>query len=289
VAGGAGGVNELDLIASLVPLLARANGDLLVGPGEDDVAAWREPGGIVVATCDSSIEGVHFDLGRQRPEDVGWRALCFALGDLAAKGARPTYGLAALAIPRGWDAEIALGLYRGLAGLAAEVGLRLAGGDTTAAPSHAMLTLFLLGAAPAPPLPRSAVRPGWQIGVTGPLGSAGLHRTRPRPRLELGAELASAGLCCGDISDGLVRELDKFAAAAGVGARLELEAVPVAAGATPERALASGEEVELVCCGPALPASLTRVGELTADGRVVVVNASGDEVEIRDRGYDHFA
>lgn len=70
---------------------------------------------------------------------------------------------------------------------------------------------------------------------------------------------------------------------------MELEAVPIAGDASPERALASGEEVELVCCGPDLPVFLTRVGELTANGRVVVVDGSGHEVEIRERGYDHFA
>jgi thiamine-monophosphate kinase len=284
-------VNERQLIERLLPHLARAGGDLLIGPGEDDAAAWREPDGrFTVATCDTAVEGVHFDLARQRPEAVGWRALCFALGDLAAKGARPTYGLVALSLPRRWDAGVAEGIYRGLAGLAAEVGLRLAGGDTTAAPADGSLTLTLLGEASHRPLPRSAVRPGWLVGVTGPLGGASPDQERPRPRLVLGAELAAAGLACGDVSDGLLAELDKFAAAApGVGARLSAGRVPLAEGASPLAALASGEEVELVCCGPFLPAGVHPVGELTGDGRVVVVDAGGREVEVEERGYDHFA
>jgi thiamine-monophosphate kinase len=283
-------MKELELIARLVPHLAVGGGDLVIGPGEDDAAAWREPDGTyTVATCDTSIEGVHFDLARQRPEAVGWRALCFALGDLAAKGARPTYGLVALSMPRRWDAEVAVDLYRGMAALAAEVGLRLVGGDTTAAPTEGALTIALLGATPVAPVPRSAARPGWLVGVTGPLGGASLAWERPRPRLALGAELAAAGLCCGDVSDGLLTELDKFAAAAGVGARLRLDAVPRAEGASPLAALASGEEVELVCCGPSLPAAVEPVGELTADGRVVVVDGRGSPVEVEERGYDHFA
>jgi thiamine-monophosphate kinase len=283
-------MTELDLIRRLVPHLSPAGGDLLIGPGEDDAAAWLEPDGrCTVATCDTSVEGVHFDLARQRPEAIGWRALCFALGDLAAKGASPTYGLVSVSVPRRWPAGVPEGLYRGLAALAGEVGLRLVGGDTTAAPHDGSLTLALLGVAAVRPLPRSAARPGWLVGVTGPLGGASLDRERPRPRLEAGARLAAAGLCCGDVSDGLVRELDKFAAAAGVGARLRLDRVPVAGGATVERALASGEEVELVCCGPALPAELHPVGELTAGGRVVVVDGAGREVRVGERGYDHFA
>jgi thiamine monophosphate kinase len=52
----------------------------------------------------------------------------------------------------------------------------------------------------------------------------------------------------------------------------------------------SGEEVELVCCGPApLPRELTVVGELTAGDRVVLVDAAGHEVQVEERGYDHFA
>jgi thiamine-monophosphate kinase len=126
--------------------------------------------------------------------------------------------------------------------------------------------------------------------VTGPLGGASLHSRRPRPLLERGAELAAAGLCCGDISDGLIRELDKFAEAAGVGARLELSLVPCAEGASPEQALASGEEVELVCCGPdPLPDGLLVVGKLTRSQAVTVVDGRGEEVEVKERGYDHFA
>ncbi|HLH71356.1 MAG TPA: thiamine-phosphate kinase [Candidatus Dormibacteraeota bacterium] len=283
-------MGELELIAALLPYLAGRGGDLVIGAGEDDAAAWREPdGSFTVATCDTSVEGVHFDLSRQRPEDVGWRALCFALGDLAAKGARPTFGLVSLSVPRRWGSEVALRLYQGMSGLAERVGLRLVGGDTTAAPHDGSLTLTLLGTTPIQPLPRSAARPGWEVGVTGPLGGASLEWARPEPRLELGAQLAAAGLCCGDVSDGLLREMDKFAAAAGVGARLRLDAVPLAPGVDdPRRALASGEEVELVCCGPGpLPAELTAVGGLIEGGEVIVIDAHGRMVEVGERGYDH--
>jgi thiamine-monophosphate kinase len=283
-------VKELDLIRRLLPYLAVAGGDLLIGPGQDDAAAWRLPDGtFAVATCDTSVEGVHFDLARQSAEAVGWRALCFALGDLAAKGAAPTFGLVSLSMPRRWPVDVAIRIYRGLSGLADEVGLRLVGGDTTAAPNDGSLTLTVLGTARLAPQPRSAAQPGWIVGVSGPLGAASLAWEQPRPRLRLGAELASAGLCCGDISDGLLIEMDKFAAAAGVGARIRLDAVPRAEGASPEQAVASGEEVELVCCGPELPAGLHPVGELTAESRVVLLNGEGREVEVGSRGYDHFA
>jgi thiamine-monophosphate kinase len=284
-------VTEIELIRRLLPYLTPAGGDLVIGAGEDDAAAWREAdGSYTVATCDTSVEGVHFDLGRQRPEDVGWRALAFALGDLAAKGAAPTYGLVSLSLPRDWNAELAESVYQGMSELAAEVGLKLVGGDTTSTPRSASLSLALLGKTLVRPQPRSAAMPGWRVAVTGPLGGASLERRRPRPLLERGAELAAAGLCCGDVSDGLLRELDKFSVAAGVGARLQLPLVPCAEGATLEQALASGEEVELVCCGEGqFPEGLTVVGELTAGPGVQVVDGRGEEVDVRERGYDHFA
>jgi thiamine-monophosphate kinase len=291
VPGGSRPLTEIDLIQRFLPYLAGAGGDLVIGAGEDDAAAWREAdGSYTVATCDTSVEGLHFDLGRQRADDVGWRALAFALGDLAAKGALPTYGLVSLSLPRSWIADVAEGVYRGLSGLAGEVGLKLVGGDTTAAPGPASLTLALLGTTRVRPIPRSAARPGWRVAVTGPLGGASLLERRPRPLLERGVELAAAGLCCGDISDGLLRELDKFSVAAGVGARLQLALVPCAEGATPEHAMASGEEVELVCCvKDPLPEGLTVVGELTADPGVRVLDGRGEEVHVTERGYDHFA
>jgi thiamine-monophosphate kinase len=170
------------------------------------------------------------------------------------------------------------------------VGLKLVGGDTTAAAGPAALTLALLGRTWTRPISRSAARAGWQIAVTGALGGSSLSVRRPRPLLQRGARLAAAGYCSGDISDGLLRELDKFSAAAGVGARIQLESIPCVEGVEPLQALASGEEVELVSCGPTpIPHGLVRVGELTADPAVVVVDGRGEVLEIAERGYDHFA
>jgi len=109
----------------------------------------------------------------------------------------------------------------------------------------------------------------------------------PSPLLEQGKRLNGLGLCCGDISDGLVREMEKFAEMSGCGCDLRALDVPVAGGASLEDALTSGEEVELVCVGPedvVRSAGLTTVGVLT---RERAVNLEG--AEIAGRGYDHFA
>jgi thiamine monophosphate kinase len=115
---------------------------------------------------------------------------------------------------------------------------------------------------------------------------------RPLPLLREGRRLNQLGLCCGDVSDGLLREMEKFAAVSGAGARLERDRVPLAEGADWQSALASGEEVELVCVGPrglVAKAGLTLVGSLVEGGRVSVVDGQGHELEVKDRGHRHFA
>ena len=276
-------LGELGLLARLLPHLSPRGGDVLIGAGEDDVAAWREPDGSVsVATCDSFLEGVHFDLGWMPPEVVGWRACALTLADLGAKGARPTFGLVTLSAPADADVETVERIYKGLGECAAEHGLRLLGGDTTSAPGGLALTVFALGKAATEPVARAAVRAGWAIGVSGALGGeaaalAARRPTRPRPRFIA----LPPGSACGDVSDGLLRELAKFRAAAGVGASIDSQRLPVAAGATLEQALTGGEEVELVGGCPAA-GDFTMIGTFTDDGRILV---DGQE---REGGYDHF-
>ena len=309
-------VGELGLVKSLLPYLSAAGGELLVGPGQDDAAAWREAdGSVTVATCDAAVEGVHFDFGWLTAREVGWRALALALGDLAAKGARPTYGLASVSAPAGFQQVRLLELYEGMAQVASRTGLKLVGGDSTSSPGPAWLGITALGRAAGEVVPRSAAKPGWTVAVTGRLGAAaaGLRAARagepleddweralkrPVPRLAEGQHLCRWAICCGYISDGLLREMEKFSAAAGTGCELSLEAVPLATGVTPEVAVASGEEVELVCVGPEsslrsaageLGCELTIVGVLTPDPRVVLVDREGRAVELEERGYDHFA
>ena len=161
------------------------------------------------------------------------------------------------------------------------------GGDTTLAPHDGALTITLLATASARPVPRSAARSGWAIGVTGPLGGSKLTWARPRPRLELGAELCSQGLCCGDISDGLLRELDKFAPRRASARGSSCTGCP-GSGVSALDAVASGEEVELVCVGPRLPDEVHQVGVLNEGTGVTVVDADGREVEPERRGWDHF-
>lgn len=307
-------LGETRLLERITRKLRGSHPDLLVAPGEDDAAAWRVAAGIQVATCDAFVEGLHFRLDRMSGVDVGWRALALTVSDLAAKGAVPGYGLVTAALPRHWTEEQAVGLSEGLAALAEAVGLVVAGGDLTSIDGPATISCFAVGTASGVVLPRSAARPGWLLAVTGRLGAVAAGGAavleakpgspehvraflRPVPRLGEGRRLARAGIACGDISDGLVAELDKFATMSGCGSRVWLDRVPVAAGVDPAQAWAGGEEVELICAGPAaaiqsvaeeLECGLTVIGEVTEDPSVRLLDASGVEIQVVERGYRHF-
>jgi len=280
-----GGTGELKLLELIKRYLGAE-------AGGDDAAVFEEMGPYTVVSTDMAVEGVHFDLGWMTAEDAGWRALGLALGDLAAKGASPTWALSSVAVPRSWKVDDFVGLFAGMHALAAKVGMAIEGGDMSAIDGPAVLSLTVAGRATRRPLPRSAAKAGWSVAVTGPLGAAALalrqrRALRLEPLLSEGRRLNELGLCCGDISDGLVREMEKFAQMSGCGCELRARDVPVAAGASLEDALTSGEEAQLVCVGledVVRRAGLTTVGVLTRERAVSLEGA-----EVARRGYDHFA
>jgi thiamine-monophosphate kinase len=279
------GLGELGLLERIRPYIG-------AGAGGDDAAVIHDGHHFVVVSVDMFVEGVHFDFAWMSPEDAGWRSLALALGDLAAKGARPEWALVSLALPQSWNVDSVTGLYAGMAALGSRYGLVIAGGDMSSTSGPAVLSLTVAGRTETKPLARADARPGWSVGVTGPLGAAAvaLRERRPFrlvPLIAEGIRLNGLGLACGDISDGLVREMEKFAAMASIGCILEASAVPRAEGSELDEALTSGEEAQLVCVGPddvVRGAGLEVVGRTTEEVEVIVVGS-----ELETTGYDHFA
>ncbi|TMF49197.1 MAG: thiamine-monophosphate kinase [Chloroflexi bacterium] len=284
------GIGELGLLERIKPYLA-------AGAGGDDAAVIADATGFVVASTDMFVEGVHFDFGWMSAEDVGWRSLALALGDLAAKGAQPLWALTSIAMPNRWTVERLTSLYGGMAGLAKGLKLAIAGGDMSATDGPAVMSLTVVGHTTTMPLARAQAEAGWTVAVTGPLGAAAVALRERRahrlvPLIDEGKRLNQLALCCGDISDGLVREMEKFAAMAGVGCVLQAADIPRSPGASVEDALTSGEEAELVCVGPErliAEAGLRPVGTLTHDKTIKVVDARGADLRLEKTGYDHFA
>ena len=198
----------------------------------------------LVITQDALLEGVHFRLDWISWRDLGFRAAAVNLSDLAASGAEAEALVVTLATPAETELESVLELYEGIA----ETGIEVVGGDTSAA-EHVVLSVTALGRSERVP-GRGGAQPGDLIVVTGPLGVAGAafrrqSYVRPPLRLDEGRRLARHAHAMLDVSDGLARDAGHVAERSGCRIVIELERVPLAAGAELDD-LGFGEDYELL-------------------------------------------
>ena len=287
---------EFDLIRAFLEPFPRGRA-VRIGPGSDCAALSVAPGMQLIATTDAVVEGVHFDLRRFSPEDVGWKALAVNLSDLAAAGARPRWFLCALAVPRSSrTARIARGISRGMAPLARQSGCALVGGNVTRA-SEWSVTITALGESRRP-LSRDGARPGDALAVVGSLGdaAAGLRpdaapaaaraQRRPKPLVReglLATRYASAAI---DISDGFLQDLGHLCQESGVGAVVECTSLPLGPAARRLRdglnlALTGGEDYALLLAVPRRNLEALRKRVRFAEvGRIV----RGHAIQLTERG-----
>jgi thiamine-monophosphate kinase len=235
---------------------ARARAGLALGIGDDAAILAPAKGTEWIVSADAFLEGVHF-LGDRHPADsVGYKSLARAASDLAAMGAQPRLYFLTLALPARRTGKWLDGFLCGMARAARELGLLLAGGDTSQFPS-VTLAITVLGEAPSgKAVKRSGARPGDILYVSGRLGRAqlGLELLRrlprktisarlarrgflkrllqphlyPKIRMKLGVWLADRGVVSAmmDLSDGLSTDLARLCAASSVGARIWADRVP---------------------------------------------------------------
>jgi len=242
-------------------------------------AAWVE--GLVV-TQDALVEGVHFRLDWLSWRDLGWRAAAVNLSDLAASGAEPLGLVVTLGAPSQTRVADVLELYEGIA----ESGVPVVGGDTTAA-DRLLLSVTAVGRSDRVP-GRAGARPGDVIVVTGELGAAGAafrrqQLVRPPLRLAEGRELAAHAHAMLDLSDGLAVDGAHIARRSGCRVEIELESVPLAAGASVDD-LGFGEDYELLAAVE--EAGRFRAIGRCADGIDVALTLNGEPYALP--GWEHF-
>ncbi|MBW6527330.1 thiamine-phosphate kinase [Sphingomonas sp. RHCKR7] len=289
-------MTEADLLARLrrLPLHPGARGLC------DDTAAL---GGYTLTT-DTLVEGVHF-LPGDPAGDVAWKLLATNYSDLAAKGALVEGVLLNYPLrDAGWDAAFLDGLDAALR----DLGGAVLGGDTVALPAGAprVLTLTAIGRDAAAP-PRDGARAGDALWVTGTIGDAGAglaiaragrgdaallaRYRRPVPRLAEGRALAPLVAAMMDVSDGLLIDAARMAAASGVAVTVELADVPLARGVTdPLAAAAAGDDYELLfAAAPGLvpPVPATRVGRFEPGAGLRLTRAGAPEPPPARLGYEH--
>ena len=297
----------------------------LLGIGDDCALLAPGPGMAFAVSCDMLVEGRHF-LSTVAPDRLGHKALAVNLSDLAACGARPVAFNLALALPQADEAWLD-GFSRGLLALADRHCCELVGGDTTRGPLAMCLTVF--GEVPAgAALLRSGARPGDEVHVSGRLGDARLALEAfrgtvllgaadfdsvrramelPEPRIDLGQALRGIATSAIDVSDGLAGDIGHILRRSGVGATLDLAALPRSAalagqpdGVQRTCLLAGGDDYELVFTAPAARAGdveraaaavgvgVSRIGRIDAEAGLRLREADGGIALVDIASFDHF-
>jgi thiamine-monophosphate kinase len=325
-------LGEFGLIDRLNKMIAdarvnKASPSLLLGIG-DDTAAWQGDSAIQLATVDTMVEGVHFTLDTAAWREVGWKSLTINLSDIAAMGGIPRYALVALALPESTEVSSVTELYRGIIDCAKNYKVAIVGGNISKAP-QVSITSTILGAAPENKiLRRSNAKPGDVIAVTGFAGSAaaGLQMLKkkiklkaadtkylrnaflhPVPRVTEGRLLVKNSITTAiDTSDGLLADLHHICEASRVGAKVNVDLVPVHDVVKSnfkekalELALGGGEDYELLFTGKieavnkvkkSVRCPVTVIGEITEGkaGKIDLVDNRGKPVKIQKLGWTHF-
>ncbi|HTH39494.1 MAG TPA: thiamine-phosphate kinase [Rhodocyclaceae bacterium] len=301
----------------------------VLGVGDDCALLAPSPGQELAVSTDLLVAGTHFFADAEpealgwktlavNVSDIAamggtprWATLSLALPE-------------ATAADESWLAAFA----RGFFACAEAFGVELIGGDTTRGPLTLGVTIFgevPAGLA----LRRSGARAGDDVWVSGTPGRAALGLAqlqgrialqdatdclaalhRPQPRVALGLALRNLASACIDVSDGLLADLGHILDRSNLAATLHVEALPLnllPGDAPPHLArdclLAGGDDYELAFTAassqrPALLAltaalhlPLHRIGATTVGpaGDLRLLDAQGQALPVRRRGYDHFA
>jgi len=266
----------------------------------------------LVVTTDTLVEGVHF-LPGDAPQDVAWKLVATNLSDIAGKGAKPDGVLLNYPLSDdNWDRAFLVGLSEVLTAC----GTALLGGDTVTLPAGAprILTVTAFGCdTPAPP--RGGAGENDALWVTGTIGDAGAglaiargapgpaalaeRYRRPMPRLAEGRVLSRIAHAMMDVSDGLLIDAGRMAAASDLAVVVDLGAVPLSAAyrayagddrAARLAAATAGDDYELLFAMPANtvpPVPATRLGRFARGAGLRLVDG-GEAVALPARlGFEH--
>lgn len=289
----------------------------VVGIGDDCAVIPQRQGLDTLVSTDMLIEGTHFILGRISPYCLGWKSAAVNISDIAAMGGRPTGSFLSLALPDKLDCEWASEFIRGYWALSSKYAAPLLGGDTTSSRELLCINVAVVGECESGrAVRRSAARVGDLVCVTGPLGdsAAGLRmllqgetdtsnaliraHCLPEPQVDKGLLLSSMeGMgAMMDISDGIGSDLEHILKESSVGARIDVQAVPLSEqlirqcrrwGADPlDFALSGGEDYQLLfTCrkDAAIPISHYVIGEITSSGQLEWAGT-----QKKYTGYRHF-
>jgi thiamine-monophosphate kinase len=261
---------------------------------QDDCALLEVGGETLVLTHDAIAEGVHYRPGTD-PADIAWKLVAVNLSDLAAKGAEPLGVLIGAALTDQSECFV-----EGLREILLRYQVPLLGGDTIRPQGPPVFGCTAIGRATVTPVPaRTGARVGDALYVAGRIGAAmlgfnagdGAAYLRPQPMLSEGRALAPHVHAMMDVSDGLLLDASRMAAASGCTASIKLNAVPFPAGMSTDdwaAAVRWGDDYALLFTAPAdavLPVPAVRIGTMLAAGEhPLLLDGAAPEGSL---GYQH--
>ena len=298
-------IGEIGLIKRISKNL-RLDSSVIHGVGDDTaVIKWTKDKDLLF-TCDMLVEGVHFKLGKATPSQIGWKALCRNVSDIAAMGGVARYALVSASLRPGLPVSFVDGLYKGLRSAASRFKINLVGGDMCHS-ERIVIDVSLIGEVEKKNLVmRSGAKKGDLIFVTGAVGGSikGKH-LRFIPRIDEARRLVKNFKINAmiDVSDGLVLDLWRILDASGVGARIYQNTIPISKDADSfEKAIYDGEDFELLFTMSVKEAKrffrtelarmktpVTLIGEVMGkkDGYTLVTK-DGKRKKLSAKGYLHF-
>ncbi|MFC4905423.1 thiamine-phosphate kinase [Kocuria oceani] len=257
-----GELSEAELLARVLPLLTRPAAQVLLGPG-DDCAVVAAPDGRYVITTDTQVQDQDFRLAwpsgvLTTGYDTGVKCAAQNLADVAAMGAVPSALVVSLTLPPdtpvSWPEDFARGLAAGCAAMGAER-CAVVGGDLGAGRELSVTATVTGDLEGRDPVRRAGAREGGVLALAGTTGRAAAGvalledpryragrdglldelaaaQLRPCAPVPAGPDAARAGATAMiDLSDGLLRDAGRVAAASGV--VVDLDGAAVAALADP--------------------------------------------------------
>jgi thiamine-monophosphate kinase len=318
-------LSEFDLIKRYFAQHSTIDSRVALGIGDDCALLNPSHGMQLAISTDMLVSGRHF-FPDADPFKLGHKCLAVNLSDLAAMGAKPLGFTLAFSLPEA-NANWLEAFSKGLLQLASEHGCHLIGGDTTKGPLNICITVFG-EIPPQQALRRDAAQVGDDIWISGTLGDARLalavywneiklsdeafntaaqRMHQPSPRIALGIALRGIAHAALDISDGLVGDLGHILQRSNVGAELNADALPAGAIlATQARdlrrrfTLSGGDDYELcftahasqrdavIAAGIASNTPVTRVGSITAELGLHIVDDERQALDLQLTSFDHF-
>ncbi|MDR2875776.1 MAG: thiamine-phosphate kinase [Methylobacillus sp.] len=317
--------SEFDLIRRF---FTRPASRAALGVGDDAALVEAAPGKQLAISTDMLVSGTHF-FPDANPEKLGWKTLAVNLSDMAAMGANPRWATLALALPHideAWLSAFAQGFFicadefgveliggdttRGALTLSVTIFGEVERGkalqrDGAQQGNDIWVSGSLGGAA----LALKALQ-GKIVLDEDHLKACRSYLDKPYPRINLGLALHDIATSAIDISDGLQADLGHILERSNVGAEISFDPYSLAAPAlSPFLAeswaqhclFAGGDDYELCFTAPhelydtikaledPLWVDLTRIGQITAEPGLRVLDANGQLMPITKGGYDHFA